>query len=78
VPRSVRSPPAPKHATQARHQIVTLTANCGRSTGVPFVPPCLASLPPTSYPFDGARYQRLAFPIIENQTDMGQKVIGPP
>ena len=25
---SVRSPPAPKHAAKARHQIVTLTANC--------------------------------------------------
>src|SRR6478672_5101002 len=34
-------------------------------------------LPPPSYPVDSARYQWLAFPIIENQTDMGQKVIGP-
>jgi hypothetical protein len=28
-----------------RHQIVTLAANCGRSAGVPFAPPCLASQP---------------------------------
>jgi putative Mg2+ transporter-C (MgtC) family protein len=39
-----------------RHQIVMLAASCGRSAGVPFAPPYLASLPPTSYPLDGARY----------------------
>ena len=39
--------------------------------------PYLASLPTTTLSFDSAPYQWLAFPIIENQTDMGQKVIGP-